>query len=76
MSGAVGQLAVSADPGRYAAAIEALFERDIEALGMAARVRTVERFAWNRVFEDLCMVYGEVSGERAFVDPVETWATH
>jgi len=72
----VGQLAKSADPADYAAAIEALFERDIEAIGAAARVHTVERFAWNRVFEDLCMVYGDVSGQSAFVQPAEDWAVH
>ena len=62
----VGQLAKSADPRHYAAAIEALFQRDIEALGAAARIHTVERFSWNRVFEDLSSVYAEVSGEAAF----------
>ena len=67
----VGQLAESADPGHYASAIEALFARDIEALGIAARARTVERFAWNRVFEDLSSVYAEVSGEPAFAQPGE-----
>lgn len=72
----VGQLAKSADPDDYAQAIEALFQRDIEALGAAARVKTVEQFAWNRVFEGLCMVYGDVSGERAFVDPAEELAVH
>ena len=70
----VGQLAKSADPRHYAAAIEALFERDIEALGLAARARTVERFAWNRVFEDLATVYAEVSGEAAFARPGEARA--
>jgi len=72
----VGQLARSADPGDYADAIEALFARDIEAIGAAARVHTVERFAWNRVFEDLCMVYGEVSGRPEFVQPGEDLALH
>jgi alpha-1,6-mannosyltransferase len=72
----VGQLAASADPAEYAAAIEALFARDIEAIGAAARVHTVENFAWNRVFEDLCMVYGDVSGKGAFVQPAEDWAVH
>ena len=62
----VGQLAKSADPKHYAAAIEALFARDIEAIGQAARARAVDRFAWNRVFENLCEVYGGVSGEAAF----------
>ncbi len=72
----VGQLSKSADPGDYAQAIEALFERDIEAIGAAARVHTVEQFAWNRVFEDLCMTYGEVSGKPEFVQPAEDLAVH
>ena len=72
----VGQLSRSADPSHYAAAIEALFERDIEAIGAAARVHTVETFAWNRVFEDLCMTYGEVSGKAEFVTPGEALAVH
>jgi alpha-1,6-mannosyltransferase len=65
----VGQLAKNADPVHYAAAIEALFARDIEAIGAAARIKAVERFSWGRVFEDLCMTYADVSGERAFVEP-------
>lgn len=72
----VGQLAKSADPVHYAAAIEALFARDIEAIGAAARVKAVERFSWGRVFEDLCMTYADVSGERAFVEPRGQWAEH
>ena len=72
----VGQLARSADPDDYAEAIEALFERDIEAIGAAARVHTVETFAWNRVFEGLCMTYGEVSGRPEFVQPGEELAVH
>ncbi|MEN5362975.1 glycosyltransferase [Brevundimonas intermedia] len=65
----VGQLAVSADADDYAEAVEALFARDIEAIGRAAREKAVSQFAWNRVFEDLCMVYGELTGEAAFVNP-------
>lgn len=72
----VGQLAKSADPDDYAQAIEALFQRDVVALGQAARVYTVETFAWQRVFEGLCMTYGEVSGQSAFVQPSEDWAVH
>ena len=65
----VGQLADSADADDYAQAVEALFARDIEAIGRAAREKAVSQFAWNRVFEDLCMVYGELTGETAFVNP-------
>ncbi len=72
----VGQLAISAHPRPFAAAIAALFERDIEALGRAARAKAIEQFAWNRVFEDLCMLYAEVSGQPAFVEPAEAYAVH
>ena len=72
----VGQLAASADADDYAQAVEALFERDIEAIGRAARDKAVNQFAWNRVFEDLCMVYGELTGEAAFVQPEEAFAVH
>lgn len=70
----VGQLAESADPDHYAQAVAALFERDIEAIGQAARRKAVERFAWNRVFEDLCLVYAEVSGQAAFAQAAEAAA--
>lgn len=72
----VGQLAASADAGDYAQAVEALFARDIEAVGRAAREKAVSQFAWNRVFEDLCMVYGELTGEAGFVQPQEAFAVH
>ncbi|WP_426050780.1 glycosyltransferase [Brevundimonas sp. SL161] len=72
----VGQLARSADPDDYAQAIEALFARDVEAIGAAARGHTVETFAWNRVFEGLCMTYAEVSGRPEFVQPGEELAVH
>lgn len=72
----VGELAPAAEPAAFAAAVEALFERDVEALGRAARLRAVERFAWNRVFEDLCMVYGEISGHAAFVRSPEYSPLH
>ena len=50
--------------------------RLIEAIGRAAREKAVSRFAWNRVFEDLCMVYGELTGEAAFVQPEAAFAVH
>ena len=72
----VGQLATAAEAAPYAAAIEALFARDITALGQAARRRTVEHYAWNRVFEDMCMVYARLTGETAFVEPAEAYVVH
>ncbi|SDQ24365.1 glycosyltransferase [Brevundimonas sp. 374] len=72
----VGQLAASADADDYAQAVEALFARDIEAIGRAAREKAVSQFAWNRVFEDLCMVYGELTGETAFLNPDSALPLH
>lgn len=72
----VGQLAASADADDYAQAVEALFARDMEAIGRAAREKAVSQFAWNRVFEDLCMVYGELTGETAFVNPDSALPLH
>ena len=66
----VGQLAHSANPRDFAEAVEALFQRDREAIAKAARARVMERFAWDRVFEGLMGVYAEVSGAQAFLaDP-------
>ncbi|GAW39951.1 GDP-mannose-dependent alpha-(1-6)-phosphatidylinositol dimannoside mannosyltransferase [Brevundimonas sp. SH203] len=65
----VGQLAARAEATDYAEAVEALFARDIEAIGRAAREKAVSQFAWNRVFEDLCAVYGQLTGETAFMAP-------
>lgn len=66
VNNSVGQLAKSARPDHYAQAVEALFARDVEAIGAAARTYAVENFAWNRVFEGLCRAYGNVSGQSAF----------
>lgn len=65
----VGVKAQSLKPVDYAAAIEALFERDMDAMRLAARHRAVTRYGWSTVFDELCMVYAEVSGVRAFVEP-------
>lgn len=72
----VGQRAASLETADYAEAIEALFARDVVALGDAARARAANRYSWNRVFEDLCMLYAEVSGRREFVEPQDAYAFH
>lgn len=72
----VGQLAAAAEPGVYAEAISDLFQRDLDAIGRQARDRTVERFSWNRVFEDLSMVYGGLTGQTAFVQSSEALPVH
>ncbi|MDO1559966.1 glycosyltransferase [Brevundimonas sp. 2R-24] len=72
----VGQLASAPEARVYARAISDLFERDLKGLGEAARERAATHYSWNRVFEDLCMVYAEVSGRSAFVEPAEAYAVH
>jgi alpha-1,6-mannosyltransferase len=72
----VGQLAHSADPGDFAEAVAALFERDLDALRLAARAHAVERFAWDRVFADLADLYGELSGDPAFAAVQAAAAVH
>ena len=62
----VGQLAVASDPAAFAEAIEALFARDIAAVGAAARLRAAERHGWDAVFRQLCAIYGGLTGHRGF----------
>jgi alpha-1,6-mannosyltransferase len=59
---AVGQLAVRATPGDFAEAVAALFERDLDALGRAARQRAETRYSWDATFENLSSLYGELCG--------------
>jgi alpha-1,6-mannosyltransferase len=72
----VGELADTADPDDFAAAVEALFARDLDALCEAARARAVARFAWDRVFADLCALYGELGGASAFASGRDAAAVH
>lgn len=66
VDGAVGELAVRSEPGAFAEAIEALFARDLAAVGAAARRRAVERHGWDAVFRQLCFIYGGLTGRGAF----------
>jgi alpha-1,6-mannosyltransferase len=58
----VGQHARSSDPAGLAEAIEALFARDVAALGIAARRRAVTRHTWDRTFEALTRLYAQWVG--------------
>lgn len=58
----VGQLAERATGAAVAEAVEALFARDLEAVGRAARRRAVERHGWARTFEGLTAHYAELCG--------------
>jgi alpha-1,6-mannosyltransferase len=57
-----GQLAARATPAALAEAIDALFERDVHALGKAARERAVVRHGWSATFEGLTDLYAELTG--------------
>lgn len=47
----IGMLAEPANAASMAAAIVGLYERDIEALGAAARQRVLQRFTWAQAFQ-------------------------
>jgi len=66
VDGAVGELAARSTGADFAAAVEALFQRDLGLLRRAARARACERHGWDAVFERLSALYAEVSGEPAF----------
>lgn len=72
----VGRLASSADPGDFAEAVRALFELDLPVLGQAARRKAMDRFAWDRVFEDIARLYAGLTGEAAFMDGAAAAAVH
>ena len=57
---------VGRDRRWIAESIEALFARDIVALGTHARVRAVTRHGWDRVFTNLTEIYAGLTGEMAF----------
>jgi alpha-1,6-mannosyltransferase len=62
----VGQLAARSEVGAFAEAIDALFARDVAAVGAAARRRAAERHGWDAVFRQLCFIYGGLTGRSAF----------
>lgn len=62
----VGQLAARSEAAPFAEAIEALFARDLGAVGAAARRRAVERHGWDSVFRQLCFIYSGLTGRAAF----------
>ncbi|HEY1426567.1 MAG TPA: glycosyltransferase [Caulobacteraceae bacterium] len=70
----VGQLATRSAAPEFAAAIEALFERDIGELSRGARRRACERHGWDAVFQRLSGVYADVTGEPAFARPPPAYA--
>lgn len=58
----VGVLAEPNDPASMAEAIEALYERDLEARGAAARARVLRHFTWQRAFHAQLATYASLLG--------------
>lgn len=58
----VGLLAEPASSSSMAAAIAALYERDIEQLGAAARARVLQKFTWNQSFQSQMSTYLSLVG--------------
>lgn len=60
----VGILAQPNNPASMAEAITALYERDIEQLGAAARARVLQRYTWNQSFHAQALAYASLLGSR------------
>ncbi|HEX4389723.1 MAG TPA: glycosyltransferase [Steroidobacteraceae bacterium] len=58
----VGLLAEPEDAASMAEAIDALYERDLDALGANARARVLRQFTWNRAFHTQVNVYASLMG--------------
>ena len=60
----VGMLANPSDSASMAEAIAALYERDIEAVGAAARVRVLKQFTWTQAFTAQVNAYASLARAR------------
>jgi alpha-1,6-mannosyltransferase len=60
----VGMLAEPNSAASMAEAIAALYDRDLEALGAAARARVIQRFTWNQAFHTQIHTYASLVGAR------------
>jgi alpha-1,6-mannosyltransferase len=63
----VGQPARAPTESAVAEAVTALFERDLDTLGRAARRRAVERHSWDYAFSGLSALYASLTGAAAFL---------
>ena len=69
----VGMLAEPRDAASMARAISALYDRDLEALGQAARARVLARHTWTHALQHLLATYASISSLLP-VDAVRTRA--
>jgi alpha-1,6-mannosyltransferase len=70
----VGLLAEPGSSAQMAAAIAALYERDLEALGANARAKVERKFTWNRAFQRQMATYRALSGRERGAVPVSELA--
>ena len=61
----VGMLAEPDSAAGMAAAIAALYERDLTAIGAAARARVLRQFTWDRTFRQQVDTYTALTGTRS-----------
>lgn len=66
----VGQPADSVDPAGLAAAIDALFARDLSQISTAARLRAETRHGWDATFESLTRLYSGLIRQRITEEPL------
>jgi alpha-1,6-mannosyltransferase len=68
----VGILSAPNSPASMAEAIAALYERDLEQMGVAARQRVLQRYTWNHAFHAQTLAYASlVTARRPAVVPRE-----
>jgi alpha-1,6-mannosyltransferase len=60
----VGILSPPNSPSSMADAIAALYDRDLEQMGAAARARVLQRYTWNHSFHAQTMAYASLVGSR------------
>ena len=60
----VGILSPPNDPAKMADAIAALYDRDLDQIGAAARARVLQRYTWNHSFHAQTMAYSTLVGSR------------
>jgi alpha-1,6-mannosyltransferase len=65
----VGLLAKPCDGESMAEAISALYDRDIEAVGVAARARVLKQFTWAQAFASELNAYTNLVGARRLAVP-------
>lgn len=69
----VGVAAASATPRLLAQAVRDLYDRDLDALGRAARARVMDRYSWDHALQQQQAIYAALSEKKRILP--ETWAT-